>query len=190
MELGPGLQVLPMQQEADELGGAGRLDLPAQPTDRQAVDPCQDPAFAPLRAGARLVVGMRTLPTGRGRDRSARRAKGILPARACRSRHGNALVEWRRRPPGSPGPVGSWSGPGRVGRPAPPPWPVPGIQATRAPGRRRSPREFRDVCRRPAKATAGKAEPVSESRARRSKEGSTRVSGTSRFSQDSRSAAT
>ena len=41
-------EVLPAQQEADEVGGRDRLDLAAQAADGQAVDACEDPPVAPL----------------------------------------------------------------------------------------------------------------------------------------------
>ena len=41
-------EVLPAQQEADEVGGRDRLDLAAQAADGQAMDACEDPPVAPL----------------------------------------------------------------------------------------------------------------------------------------------
>ena len=43
--------VLPVQEEAHEIGGADRLDLGAQPVKRVAVDARQEPAVAPFELG-------------------------------------------------------------------------------------------------------------------------------------------
>ena len=43
--------VLPIEEEAHELGGAHRFDLGAQPIERVAVNPCQQRAVAPFGAG-------------------------------------------------------------------------------------------------------------------------------------------
>src|SRR5262245_41760268 len=51
MKLGSGLHVLPLIQKAHEVARAHRLDLSAQPSERQPVDACQDPAITPLDLG-------------------------------------------------------------------------------------------------------------------------------------------
>jgi hypothetical protein len=48
VQLGAGLDVLPAQQEADQLRGRDRPDVLAQAAEREAMDAVQDAALAPL----------------------------------------------------------------------------------------------------------------------------------------------
>ena len=64
VKLRAGLQMLPVIQEPHEVAGVHRLDLAAQPAERQPVNACEDPPVAPFDL-ARMAA--RPLPVNRPR---------------------------------------------------------------------------------------------------------------------------
>ena len=94
--------VLPREQEAHEIGGADRFDLGAEPVERVAVDPRQQPAVAPFRLLLRASRASRS---------KTRRAGPRLrpPASAARHRRRRRRSRARRRVP-VPWSVRRWRG--------------------------------------------------------------------------------
>src|SRR5439155_8594044 len=80
VELRPGLEVLPAEEEAHEIGGRDGLDLAPEARERQPMDASEEAALAPFlgrRAGREAPAQRHTRPLERGEadgDRSRRQA--------------------------------------------------------------------------------------------------------------------